>query len=51
MATVGAQFYKSNPALTHRLMPWLTREFKVIVGEENTSFMVALVNSMLNKLA
>ena len=45
-----AKFYKSNPAATHRLMPWLTREFKVIVGEENTSFMIALVNSMLNKL-
>lgn len=47
---VDAQFYKSNPAATHRLVPWLTREFKVILGEENVSFMVALVNSMLNKL-
>ena len=50
LITLDAQFYKSNPATTHRLMPWLTREFKVILGEENTSFMVALVNSMLSKL-
>ena len=49
-AVIDAKFYKSNPAATHRLMPWLTREFKVIIGEENASFMIALVNSMLNKL-
>ncbi|XP_065905921.1 E3 ubiquitin-protein ligase Topors-like isoform X1 [Dysidea avara] len=42
------KFFKSNPAASHRLIPWLTREFKVILGEEDSGFVVALINSLLD---
>ena len=45
----GAMFFRQNPACTHRLVPWLTREFKVLLGPEHVQFMIQLVLSLLSK--
>lgn len=45
----AASFFRSNPASTHRLFPWLTREFKVLVGDEHVEFMLQLMQSLIDK--
>ncbi|CAI8054548.1 E3 ubiquitin-protein ligase Topors [Geodia barretti] len=47
---ICAMFFRQNPACTHRLVPWLTREFKVLLGPEHVQFMIQLVLSLLSKI-
>lgn len=42
-------FFQQNPACTHRLVPWLTREFQVLLGPEHVQFMIQLVLSLIDK--
>ena len=45
----AASFFHGNPASTHRLFPWLTRELKVVVGDEHVEFMLQLIQSLIDK--
>ena len=45
----AAVFFQRNPACTHRLVPWLTREFGVLLGPEHAQFMIQLVLSLVDK--
>ena len=45
----AAEFFRQNPACTHRLVPWLTREFRVLLGPEHIKFMIQLVLSLIDK--
>ena len=46
---LGAVFFKRNPATVHRLLPWLTREFRVLLGVQHVDFMIQLVLSLIEK--
>ena len=45
----AAAFFKANPAMTHRLLPWLTRDLRVVLGEEHVEFMMQLIMSLIDK--
>lgn len=45
---VSAQFYSSNPACTHRLIPWLNRELNAIL--DNPSETESLIPRIMNAL-
>ena len=45
----AAAFFHENPASTHRLYPWLNREFRVLLGEEDMEFMIQIVMSLIDK--
>ena len=34
--------------MTHRLLPWLSRDLRVILGEEHVEFMLQLVLSLID---
>ena len=46
---LAASFFKSNPAAVHRLLPWLSRDIKAILGEEHVEFMIQLILSIIDK--
>lgn len=46
---LAAAFFRQNPACTHRLVPWLTREFRVLLGTDHVQFMIQLVLSLISK--
>ena len=35
--------------MTHRLLPWLTRDLRVVLGEEHVEFMMQLILSLIDK--
>ena len=35
--------------MTHRLLPWLTRDLRVVLGEEHVEFMMQLIMSLIDK--
>lgn len=47
---ISAKFFRQNPACTHRLVPWLMRELKVVLGgEEHVEFLIQIVLSLIDK--
>ena len=51
LVSLAATFFQQNPACTHRLVPWLTREFRVLLGPTHVQFMIQLVLSLVDKWA
>lgn len=45
----AAAFFRKNPACTHRLVPWLTREIRVLLGPDHVQFIIQLVLSLIDK--
>lgn len=48
---VSPQFYRANPACTHRLIPWLNRELVVLLYEHESriSFVLELILSLIQR--
>jgi E3 ubiquitin-protein ligase Topors len=49
---ISSGFFKSNPAATHRLIPFLIREMRVLLGNdlEHVHFVVQLILSLIDKI-
>jgi len=45
----AASFFRENPACTHRLVPWLSREFTVLLGKQHVDFMIQIIMSLVDK--
>ena len=45
------KFFSSDPARTHRLIPWLTRELKALLNDEekHVSFVRQIILSLITK--
>lgn len=50
---LACKFYKSNAACTHRLIPWLLRDLKVLLGnnEKEVNFLVEFILSLITRQA
>ena len=48
---VAPEFFRSNPACTHRLIPWLTRDLRALLNdvESHVSFVLQIILSLINK--
>ena len=48
---VAPEFFRSNSACTHRLIPWLTRDLRALLNdvESHVSFVLQLILSLINK--
>lgn len=51
VSCAAASFFRHNPASVHRLIPWLARELRVLVGRDHVDFMVQLILSLVDKWA
>lgn len=47
-----SKFYKSNPACTHRLIPWLLRDLRVLLGnsDEEINFLMEFILSLIARI-
>lgn len=48
---LGPAFFKENPALTHRLVPWLLRDLNILLGndDENIRFVLHFILTAISK--
>ena len=48
---VAPESFRSNPASTHRLIPWLTRDLRALLNDEESdvSFVLQFILSLINK--
>ena len=48
---VTAEFFRRNPACTHRLVPWLNRELNVLLGnhEDHVVFVLELIMDLIKR--
>lgn len=49
---ISPEFFRSNPACTHRLIPWLTRDLRALLNdvESHVSFVLQIILSLINKV-
>ncbi|XP_066299140.1 E3 ubiquitin-protein ligase Topors-like, partial [Branchiostoma lanceolatum] len=48
---ISAQFYRSNPAVTHRLVPWLSRELEALVASRDiVDFLLQLIVTVIQQV-
>ena len=48
---VAPKFFEDNPALKHRLVPWLLRDLNVLLGndDETIRFVMSMILRMISK--
>ncbi len=49
LVLLGASFFHTNPASSHRLVPWLNREIEALLGAEHVSFITKLIMSTIER--
>ncbi|KAI8509064.1 hypothetical protein Bbelb_129120 [Branchiostoma belcheri] len=48
---ISAQFYRRNPAVTHRLVPWLSRELEALVASRDiVDFLLQLIITVIQQV-
>ncbi|XP_035699848.1 E3 ubiquitin-protein ligase Topors-like [Branchiostoma floridae] len=48
---ITAEFYRSNPAVTHRLVPWLSRELEALVASRDiVDFLLQLIVTVIQQV-
>lgn len=47
---ISSSFLKRNPAAIHRLLPWLSRDIKVLLGEQHVEFVIQLILSLIDRI-
>ena len=49
--STAPQFFLAYPACTHRLIPWLTRDLKVLLNDEEShvNFVLQIILSLITK--
>ncbi|XP_065674240.1 uncharacterized protein LOC100207129 isoform X4 [Hydra vulgaris] len=50
---ISCEFFKENPALKHRLVPWLLRDLNVLLGDndENIRFVMSLILNLISNIS
>lgn len=49
---ISPEFFRANPACTHRLIPWLTRDLRVLLNDEEShvNFVLQIILSLITKV-